>query len=73
MSISSSINRPVIVGPYEATAAGNLMMQEVASGRLDSLEEGRALIRNSFATKRFEPQHPKEWEEAYQRFAKLIS
>ena len=49
------------------------MMQEVASGRLDSLEEGRALIRNSFATKRFEPQHPKEWEEAYQRFAKLIS
>jgi len=71
-SIASSINRPVIVGPYEATAVGNLMMQKVACGRLATLEEGRALIRRSFETKRFEPAHPGEWSEAYERFVKLI-
>jgi rhamnulokinase len=71
-SISSSINRPVIVGPYEATAAGNLMMQAVACGEISTLEEGRALIRNSFKTRRFEPAHPREWEDAYGRFLKLV-
>lgn len=67
-SIASSINRPVIVGPYEATAAGNIMMQKVALGSCKSLEEGRALIRASFETKSFEPAYSKEWSEAYQRF-----
>lgn len=71
-SIASSINRPVIVGPYEATAAGNVMMQKVALGLCTSLEEGRTLIRNSFNTKYFEPAHPKEWAEAYLRFLKLM-
>lgn len=72
MSIASSINRPVIVGPYEATAAGNLLMQNVACGKLATLDEGRALIRTSFETKNFEPAHPIEWAEAYERFVSLI-
>lgn len=72
MSIASSVNRPVIVRPYEATAAGNLMMQKVALGSCGSLAEGRTLIRNSFKTRRFEPAHPKEWEQAYERFLHLI-
>ncbi|MFT6241203.1 MAG: rhamnulokinase [Akkermansiaceae bacterium] len=71
-SIASSINRPVIVGPYEATAAGNLMMQKVACGELSSLEEGRALIRKSFETKHFEPAHPKEWSAGYECFLKFV-
>lgn len=70
--IANSINRPVVVGPYEATAAGNLMMQMVACGELDSLAEGRAMIRSSFETKCFEPQDDAEWKQAYERFCRLV-
>ncbi len=70
--IANSINRPVVVGPYEATAAGNLMMQMVACGELDSLAEGRAMIRSSFETKCFEPQDDAEWKQAYERFCQLV-
>ncbi|MGJ8694714.1 MAG: rhamnulokinase [Verrucomicrobiaceae bacterium] len=71
-SIANSINRPVVVGPYEATAAGNLMMQMVACGELSTFEEGRAMIRDSFETKRFEPEAPEKWDEAYERFKGLL-
>jgi hypothetical protein len=47
-------------------------MQKVALGSCGSLAEGRTLIRNSFKTRRFEPAHPKEWEQAYERFLHLI-
>lgn len=72
-SIASSINRPVVIGPYEATAAGNVMMQRVALGELRSLSQGRDLIRESFQTKCFEPAHPDEWAVAYVRFRELIA
>ena len=71
-SIASSINRPVVVGPYEATAAGNVMMQKVALDGFRSLGEGRDLIRESFQTRRFEPAHPDDWATAYVRFRKLL-
>jgi rhamnulokinase len=71
-SISDSINRPVIVGPFEATAAGNLMVQKLACGAIGSLQEGRELIRNSFETKLFEPQDSGAWDEAYASFTKLL-
>ena len=71
-SIASSINRPVVVGPYEATAAGNVMMQKVALGDLRSLNEGRDLIRESFQTRFFEPAHPDDWATAYMRFRNLL-
>ncbi|MDA7882110.1 rhamnulokinase [Akkermansiaceae bacterium] len=71
-AIANSINRPVIVGPYEATAAGNVMMQKVACGKLKSLEEGRAMIRSSFETKQFDPQDGDQWSAAYERFETLL-
>ena len=71
-SISDSINRPVIVGPFEATAAGNLMVQKLACGAIGSLQEGRELIRKSFETKLFEPQDSGAWDEAYASFTKLL-
>ena len=72
--IANSIERPVEVGPYEATAAGNVMMQLVASGALSSLEEGRALIRKSYGTKVFEPQADQAaaWADARERSNNLL-
>jgi len=46
---------PVLAGPVEATAIGNLCVQLMALGKLDSLAEARALIRESFPVKRYDP------------------
>ncbi len=63
---------PVIAGPVEATAAGNALMQLVALGELQSLEEGRELVRRSFATELYEPHDTSRWDEAYQRFTTIL-
>jgi len=39
--------RPVLAGPAEATAAGNVLLQAIASGRLSSLAEGRCRLARS--------------------------
>jgi rhamnulokinase len=69
---ANAIGRPVVAGPIEATAAGNILMQMLATGAIGSLAEGRAVIRRSFDTERFEPRDMPAWDEAYGRFAKLI-
>ena len=47
---ANAIGRPVVAGPIEATAAGNILMQMLATGAIGSLAEGRAVIRRSFDT-----------------------
>lgn len=46
---------PVVAGPAEATALGNIMVQARAAGLVGSLQEMRRYIRASIETKRFEP------------------
>ena len=45
---ADAIGRPVVAGPIEATAAGNILMQMLATGAIASLAEGRQVIRRSF-------------------------
>ncbi|MBQ7949071.1 MAG: rhamnulokinase, partial [Clostridia bacterium] len=40
--------KKVITGPAEGTAIGNLMMQMVGCGDIESVKEGRKIIKNSF-------------------------
>ncbi len=47
--------RRVIAGPAEATAAGNALTQAMGSGELQSLEEIRAVVRESFELEEFTP------------------
>ncbi len=46
---------PVVAGPVEATAAGNLTAQAMCLGILSSLGEGRELIGRSFPLEVFQP------------------
>jgi rhamnulokinase len=68
---ASACNRPVVTGPVEATAMGNLLTQVRASGEVDSLGEMRDVIRKSSEVGRFEPKDTAAWEEAAERFAGL--
>ncbi len=64
---------PVIAGPVEATAIGNIAVQAVATGYLASLDEARQVIRRSFDVVTYEPGESAPWDEAYERFEKLVS
>jgi len=62
---------PVLAGPVEATAIGNLLVQAMAVHRVSSLEEIRQMVRNSFPVERFDPEAPEAWEPAWRRFVDL--
>ena len=53
---ANRIGIPVLAGPVEATAAGNLLAQLIASGELKDLAESRKLIAASFPLKEYQPQ-----------------
>jgi len=62
----------VVTGPAEATAAGNILMQAVALGALESVQQARAVVRNSFEVSEFEPATGTGWDEAYGKLMRLI-
>lgn len=53
---ANATKRKVITGPIEATAMGNMLGQLMAKGEINSLEEGRGLIRSSVVVKTYLPQ-----------------
>ena len=63
---ADACQRPVLAGPVEATAMGNLLTQIRADGELGSLAEMRAVVRASGAVERYQPS---AWNEAATRFA----
>ncbi len=64
---------PVVAGPVEATAIGNVLSQAMAEGRVASLDEAREIVRNSFEVDEYAPSKGdrQAWDEAYSRFVKL--
>ncbi|NLT73941.1 MAG: rhamnulokinase [Chloroflexi bacterium] len=65
---ADATHRPVVAGPVEATAIGNIMMQAIARGHIGTLEDGRRLVARSFATQTYTPREDDGWERAYDRF-----
>jgi rhamnulokinase len=65
---ANSIGIPVVAGPSEATAIGNIMIQAKAAGCVDSLHEMRRIIGESVQLDEFLPQNPEMWTEAFQKF-----
>ena len=63
--------RPVMTGPVEATALGNLLTQIRASGELSLLAEMREVVRKSIDVGRYEPGALGMWNESASRFAGL--
>jgi rhamnulokinase len=67
------LGRPVICGPVEATAAGNILTQALARGELNDVADIRAVVRRSFSLETFEPQTSARsaWDSAYAKFLSL--
>ncbi len=69
---ANAIGLPVIAGPTEATAIGNILLQARAMNTISSLEEIRLMVENSFHTKRFEPEDHTSWLLQLERFKKIL-
>jgi rhamnulokinase len=70
---ADACDRPVLAGPVEATAIGNVLVQAVGLGMLSSLAEARDVVRQSFEVRTYEPRNPERWHEPYSRFLGLLS
>lgn len=69
---ANSCQIPVIAGPVEATALGNIMIQLVVLGALKNIDEGRTLIAKNETLKRYQPQEPELWNRAYETYKKIL-
>jgi rhamnulokinase len=70
---ADAIGRKVITGPVEATASGNIMMQAKALGQINSLAQGRALLRNSFSLKEYLPAGAELWDRKYRGVERIFA
>lgn len=69
---ANAVQIPVLAGPAEATAAGNILAQAMALGHLPSLAAARAVIARSTELAVFEPRDTEASAEACVRFEELL-
>lgn len=69
---ANAVQIPVVVGPIEATAIGNLLVQAIALGHVSSLEEARKIVRDSFPIQTIQPREATVWEEGAARFEEFF-
>jgi rhamnulokinase len=62
----------VFAGPFEATSVGNLLMQAVGLGLIDSLAGLRRVVRNSLDIGRFDPEDKTLWDGGYEKFLEVL-
>ena len=70
---ADATSRRVIVGPYEATAMGNALVQAMAVGDVRDLAELRRIVANSFDLATCEPNPSDEWNAAHDRFRQICA
>src|SRR5947207_10804154 len=69
---ANALQLPVVLGPSEATSIGNVLVQALALGHLNSLEEARKVVRDSFASETIQP-YAAAWNSAYERLQKWLA
>jgi rhamnulokinase len=69
---ANALNIPLVIGPAEATSAGNILVQALALGHLPSLQEARDVVSRSFPIETIQPPHRSSWQGAIDRFDRLV-
>ncbi|MBQ0023556.1 MAG: rhamnulokinase [Prevotellaceae bacterium] len=70
---ANSIGIPVVTGPVEGTAIGNIMLQAKAAGLVNDMFEMRSIIAESIDLNTYMPQDTKVWNEAYEKYERLTN
>ena len=69
---ANSTGLPVVAGPIEATAIGNILIQAKSLGLTKSMEEARKLIKNSFPLVHYKPKDILPWKKAIKEFKNVL-
>ncbi|WP_319560548.1 rhamnulokinase family protein [Marispirochaeta sp.] len=68
---AEACGRPVVAGPAEATALGNIIVQAAGQSLVSGLAEGRRLVSSSVKPEQYSPGKRSLWNQAYSRFCTL--
>lgn len=69
---ADATGRRVVVGPYEATAVGNVLVQAMGSGRVRDRRHLRRIVADSFDLSTFEPLETGAWDAAAVRYDAIL-
>lgn len=69
---ADACGRPLLAGPVEAAALGNVLAQAVATGACSSWQEARSLAKRSFTPRAYEPRNAAVWQEVGPRTQPLL-
>ncbi|MDR0891872.1 MAG: rhamnulokinase [Mediterranea sp.] len=69
---ANAIGLPVVAGPSEATAIGNVMIQAMAAGEATDVAGMRKLIHRSIPLKTYQPQDIEVWDTAFLHFKSCV-
>jgi sugar (pentulose or hexulose) kinase len=64
--ITNALQVPVVVVPEEVTVIGNMLVQGIGLKHIESLEQARQIVRDSFTFEMLYP-HAEVWNSAFQR------
>lgn len=70
---ANALGIPVYAGPEEATALGNILVQALALGVLNTREEMNEMVTNTCRIRRYSPENTALWNKKYQRFQQILS
>ena len=70
---SDACGCPVVAGPAEGTALGNVLIQARTAGEIGSLAEIRTVVRASSELQRYEPCNAEQWDAADARLTELTA
>lgn len=74
---TATMNRPVVCGPVEATAIGNVLTQAMGCGELKGLVDIRQVVANSFSVTTLNPEDLDESlvvsDETFELYRKLVN
>ena len=70
---ADAMKLPVVAGPVEASATGNVLMQAVSLGMLSSVADAHEVVRRSFPLRRYEPRDVDEWSAAKARLQEILA
>ncbi len=71
---AEALARPIVCGPVEATAIGNLLVQAMSHGAVADLAELREIVARSVEPEQYEPREPAAvWAAAQRRYNELAT
>ena len=68
---ANSLQMPVLTGPVEGTAIGNIMLQAKAAGLVSDIFQMRHIIAESIDMKNYLPNDTAEWDKAYKKYINI--